>query len=174
MDACINSFSIRTCMVILCYSANKENDLFSNCGCADALVEARNRYSMRPSVLWMPCILHKHEDFSCYNYVFYITNNPVPIPCNNNNINRKELYDFYYTAITKTTGYNEAIRHEATYLSMLASSRSLTLCKKGNDRPWCMVAKKDTKSNGCCWTTKCSFDCSSFLTLEAIALYSAE
>ncbi len=43
----------------------------------------------------------KHEDFSCYNYVFYITTTPY-LPCNNNNINRKELYDFYYTAITLT------------------------------------------------------------------------
>ncbi len=42
----------------------------------------------------------KHEDFSCYNYVFYITTTPY-LPCNN--INRKELYDFYYTAITLTT-----------------------------------------------------------------------
>ncbi len=47
----------------------------------------------------------KHEDFSCYNYVFYITTTPY-LPCNNKNINRKELYDFYYTAITLTTGYN--------------------------------------------------------------------
>ncbi len=47
---------------------------------------------MRPSV------------FSCY-YVFYITTTPY-LPCNNKNINRKELYDFYYTAITLTTGYN--------------------------------------------------------------------
>ncbi len=46
----------------------------------------------------------KHEDFSCYNYVFYITTTPY-LPCNNKNINRKKLYDFYYTAITLTTGY---------------------------------------------------------------------
>ncbi len=39
-------------------------------------------------------------------YVFYITMTPY-LPCNNNNINRKELYDFYYTAITLTTEYNE-------------------------------------------------------------------
>ncbi len=38
-------------------------------------------------------------------YVFYITTTPY-LPCNNKNINRKELYDFYYTAITLTTGYN--------------------------------------------------------------------
>ncbi len=38
-------------------------------------------------------------------YVFYITTTPY-LPCNNNNINQKELYDFYYTAITLTTGYN--------------------------------------------------------------------
>ncbi len=37
-------------------------------------------------------------------YVFYRTATPY-LPCNNNNINRKELYDFYYTAITLTTGY---------------------------------------------------------------------
>ncbi len=46
-------------------------------------------------------VRYKHEDFSCYNYVFYITTTPY-LPCN---INRKELYDFYYTAITLTTGY---------------------------------------------------------------------
>ncbi len=46
----------------------------------------------------------KHEDFSCYNYVFCIMTTPY-LPCNNNDINRKELYDFYYTAITLTTGY---------------------------------------------------------------------
>ncbi len=34
-------------------------------------------------------------------YVFYITTTPY-LPCNNNNINREELYDFYYTAITFT------------------------------------------------------------------------
>ncbi len=34
-------------------------------------------------------------------YVFYITTTPY-LPCNNKNINRK---DFYYTAITLTTGY---------------------------------------------------------------------
>ncbi len=51
----------------------------------------------------------KHEDFSCYNYVFYIRT-PY-LPCNNNNINRKELYDFYYTAITLTTGYNILIQN---------------------------------------------------------------
>ncbi len=38
-------------------------------------------------------------------YVFYITTTPYLL-CNNNNINRKEMYDFYYTAITLTTGYN--------------------------------------------------------------------
>ncbi len=47
--------------------------------------------------------IKRHEDFSCYN-VFYITTIPY-LPYNNNNINRKELYDFYYTAITLTTGY---------------------------------------------------------------------
>ncbi len=35
-------------------------------------------------------------------YVFYITTTPY-LPCNN--INQKELYDFYYTAITLTMGY---------------------------------------------------------------------
>ncbi len=41
-------------------------------------------------------------------YVFYITTTPY-LPCNNNN--RKELYDFYYTAITLTTGYKIYIYH---------------------------------------------------------------
>ncbi len=45
----------------------------------------------------------KYEDFSCYN-MCYITTTPYLL-CNNKNINRKELYDFYYTAITLTTGY---------------------------------------------------------------------
>ncbi len=75
-----------------------------------------NRYSMRPSVLWniqarargrnpegeLPCIL---QGFLML-YVFYITTTPY-LPCNNKNINRKELYDFYYTAITLTTGYKK-------------------------------------------------------------------
>ncbi len=43
---------------------------------------------------------------------------PLPIPCNN--INRKELYDFYYTAITLTTGYiyipPAGIPHEVGFL----------------------------------------------------------
>ncbi len=38
-------------------------------------------------------------------YVFYITTTPY------NNINQKELYDFYYTAITLTTGYKNIIIH---------------------------------------------------------------
>ena len=38
-------------------------------------------------------------------YVFYITTTPY-LSCNNKNINRKKLYDFYYTAKTLTTGYN--------------------------------------------------------------------
>ncbi len=41
-------------------------------------------------------------------YMFYITTTPY-LPCNNNNINRKELYDFYYTAITLTTGYKYTV-----------------------------------------------------------------
>ncbi len=42
-------------------------------------------------------------------YVFYITTTPY-LPCNNKNINRKELYDFYYTAITLTMGYKAGIK----------------------------------------------------------------
>ncbi len=49
------------------------------------------------------CILHKTRGFLML-YVFYITTTPY-LPCNNKNINWKELYDFYYTAITLTTGY---------------------------------------------------------------------
>ncbi len=46
---------------------------------------------------------HEHEGVLpiLMLYVFYITTTPY-LPCNNNNINRK---DFYYTAITLTTGY---------------------------------------------------------------------
>ncbi len=43
-------------------------------------------------------IAHKTRGFLML-YMFYITTTPY-LPCNNNNINRKELYDFYYTAIT--------------------------------------------------------------------------
>ncbi len=60
-------------------------------------------------------ILHKTRGFLML-YVFYITTTPY-LPCNNNNINRKELYDFYYTAITLTTGYN--ICCELVYMKML-------------------------------------------------------
>ncbi len=63
----------------------------------DALYKSyKFRYSMRPSVLWhkhegeLPCILHKTRRFLT---VFYITTTPY-LPCNNNNINLKELYDF--------------------------------------------------------------------------------
>ena len=45
-------------------------------------------------------ILHKTRGFLML-YVFYVTTIPY-LPCN---INRMELYDFYYTAITLTTGY---------------------------------------------------------------------
>ncbi len=51
-------------------------------------------------------------------YVFYITTIPY-LPCNNNNINRKELYDFYYTAITLTTGYNNYNVIELNNMSLL-------------------------------------------------------
>ncbi len=34
---------------------------------------------------------------------------PFYLPCNNKNINRKERYDFYYTAITLTTGYKVSV-----------------------------------------------------------------
>ncbi len=67
---------------------------------------------MRPSILYR----HEHEprgrvasikreDFSCYNYVFYITTLTYRVI----KLNRKELYDFYYTAITLTTGYKPYI-----------------------------------------------------------------
>ncbi len=66
-----------------------------------------NRYSMRPSVLWnitgtstrASCHVYckKHEDFSCYNYVFYITTIPY-LPCNN-----KPEGTVWF--ITLTTGY---------------------------------------------------------------------
>ncbi len=42
---------------------------------------------------------------------------PVP-PCNNKNINRKELYDFYYMAITLTTGYNTLYNLVTLYASV--------------------------------------------------------
>ncbi len=60
------------------------------CTCITYMYTLRNRYSTKIS----------HAIY----YVFYITTTPY-LPCNNKNINRKELYDFYYTAITLTTGY---------------------------------------------------------------------
>ncbi len=64
----------------------------------------------------LPCILHKTRGFLML-YVFYITTTPY-VPCNNKNINRKELYDFYYTAITLTTGYNVCIDYLSISLDM--------------------------------------------------------
>ncbi len=73
-----------------------------------------NRYSMRPvfyeiyrhehegeaprASCHVYCI--KHEDFSCY--MCFISQRPLTYRVI---INQKELYDFYYTAITLTTGY---------------------------------------------------------------------
>ncbi len=86
---------------------------------------------MRPSVLWniqarargrnpegeLPCILHKTLGFLMLHvYVFYITTTPY-LPCNNN-INRTELYDFYYTAITLTTGYNTCIWSKIVHVAI--------------------------------------------------------
>ena len=56
------------------------------------------------------CIIHEQ-----YNYVFYITTTPY-LPCTNNNINRKELYDFYYTAITLTMGYKYMYTFPVSYI----------------------------------------------------------
>ncbi len=56
-------------------------------------------------------------------YVFYITTTPY-LPCNNKNINQKELYDFYYTAITLTTGYI------ATYLTPIDKQSSYSTSPK--------------------------------------------
>ncbi len=54
-------------------------------------------------------------------YVFYIATTPY-LPCNNKNINRKELYDFYYTAITLTTGYKySAFSLESKYHNRVTS-----------------------------------------------------
>ncbi len=74
------------------------------------------------------------EDFSCYmyNYVFYITTTPY-LPCNNNNNNRKELYGFYYMAITLTTGYK--IISTSTIIMSKARDKISNyqhLIKKGN------------------------------------------
>ncbi len=37
-------------------------------------------------------------------YMFYITTTPYLL-CNKSHTTRKELYDFYYTLVTLTTGY---------------------------------------------------------------------
>ncbi len=70
---------------------------------------------MRPSVYAiyrhehegeLPVYCIKHEDFSCYNYVFYITTTPYLTYLVIKIIQyRKELYDFYYMLVTLTTGY---------------------------------------------------------------------
>ncbi len=49
-----------------------------------------------------PCILQGLLMLYVFYMYMYITMTPY-LPCN---INRKELYDFYYTAITLTTEYN--------------------------------------------------------------------
>ncbi len=54
----------------------------------------------------LPCILHKTRGFLMLYSVCVLYHDDPYLPCNNNNnINRKELYDFYYMAITLTTGY---------------------------------------------------------------------
>ncbi len=55
------------------------------------------------------------EDFSCY--VCFISRRPLTYRV----INRKELYDFYYTAITLTTGYKAiyAMWHSCMPVSQL-------------------------------------------------------
>ncbi len=67
----------------------------------------------------------KHEDFSCYNYVFYIMTTPY-LPCNNN-INRKEPYDFYYTAINLDNGIDIAQDECCTKYTGRSSTIALTL-----------------------------------------------
>ncbi len=47
----------------------------------------------------LPCTCIKHV-----NLILCVTTTPY-LPCNKNNITRKELYDFYYTLVTLTTGY---------------------------------------------------------------------
>ncbi len=57
-------------------------------------------------------------------YVFYITTTPY-LPCNNKNIKLKELYDFYYTAITLTTGYKSTYSTIRTWKSLVCIDFSL-------------------------------------------------
>ncbi len=64
-----------------------------------------------------------------YN-VFLYHDDPLYLPCNNKNINRKELYDFYYTAITLTTGYKKIIQNQLA-LGLVIITLSLMLqCQK--------------------------------------------
>ncbi len=58
----------------------------------------------------LPCILHKTRGYLMM-YVFYITTTPNHRRIKNN-ITRKELYDFYYTLVTLTTGYKIYTDHE--------------------------------------------------------------
>ncbi len=56
----------------------------------------------------LPCILHKTRGFLMLCVLYH--NDPLPtvypyLQCNQNNITRKELYDYYYTLVTLTTGY---------------------------------------------------------------------
>ncbi len=72
----------------------------------------------------------KHEDLSCY--MCFISRRPrtyrVII------INRKELYDFYYTAITLTTGYKNycnlalSVSVHVSSLCQVKSSTPILLC----------------------------------------------
>ncbi len=59
-------------------------------------------------------------------YVFYITTTPYLL-CNNKNINRKELYDFYYTAITLTTGYKYVCMYRGVGRGRALRGRALPL-----------------------------------------------
>ncbi len=63
-------------------------------------------------------------------YLFYITTTPY-VPSNSNNINRKELYDFYYTALTLTTGYNYIYMYCVWAYPTLCSSNVVCPCMHG-------------------------------------------
>ncbi len=61
---------------------------------------------------------------------FYIMTTPY-LPCNNNNnINRKKLYDFYYTAITLTTGYKQSYKSLSLIIIICVQNKCTQTCQK--------------------------------------------
>ncbi len=103
----------------------------------------------------------KHEDFSCYNYVFYITTTPYLL-CNNNN--RKELYD---TAITLTTRY-KCCKRSAVSVYVSVTSGNAWSHRDYDYVPCMIVINISSCSCAVLWPTKICSRCSYYLWVSCL------